>query len=88
MYKKTQIAAQKTYQYYLKIKGDWDGPSPWQLSKMKKIKFLNLLKGWEEIKREILLTFSILNQDHMTEDHADGWHMIKNTHVEEDYVDG
>ena len=24
MYKKTQIAARKTYQYYSKIKGDWD----------------------------------------------------------------
>jgi len=28
MHKKTQIAARRTYQYYLKIKGDWDEPSP------------------------------------------------------------
>ena len=28
MHKETQIAARKTYQYYSKIKGDWDGPSP------------------------------------------------------------
>jgi len=45
MHKKTQIAAQKMYQYYSKIKGDWDRPSPRQLSKMKKSKFLDLLKG-------------------------------------------
>ncbi len=48
---------------------------------------MDLLKGWEEIKREILLIFSILNQDHMTEDHADGWNVTKNTHVEENHVD-
>ena len=53
---------------------------------MKKSKFLDLLKGREKIEREILLTFSTLNQDHVTEDHADGWHMTKNTYVEEDYV--
>ena len=71
MYKETQIAAWRTYQYYLKIKGNWDGPSPRQLSKIKKSKFLDLLKRREEIEREILLTFSTLSQDHMTEDHAD-----------------
>ena len=27
MYKETQIAARRTYQYYSKIKGDWNGPS-------------------------------------------------------------
>jgi len=72
MHKETQIAAWRTYQYYLKVKEDWDGSSPRQLSKMKKSKFLDLLKGRKEIEREILLTFSILNQDYMTEDHADG----------------
>ena len=45
MHKKTQIAARRTYQYYSKIKEDWDGPSPRQFSKMKKSKFLDLLKG-------------------------------------------
>ncbi len=54
---------------------------------MKKSKFLDLLKGWEEIKREILLTFSTLNQDYVIEDHADGWHVTENTHVKEDHVD-
>src|SRR6266540_3704287 len=80
MHKETQIAARRTYQYYSKIKGDWDGPSPRQFSKMKKSKFLDLLKGREEIEREILLTFSTLNQDHVTEDitaedHGDRYHV-------------
>src|SRR6266498_2328606 len=88
MHKETQIAARRMYQYYSKIKGDWDGPSSRQLLKMKKLKFLDLLKGREEIEREILLTFSTLNQDHVMEDHADGRHVTKDTHVEEDYVDG
>src|SRR6266542_5549360 len=82
MYKEIQIAARWMYQYYSKIKGDWDRPSSRQLSKMKKLKFLDLLKGREEIKREILLTILILNQDHMTEDHADGRYVTENTHVE------
>src|SRR6266498_2663159 len=88
MHKETQIAARRTYQYYSKIKGDWDGPSPRQFSKMKKSKFLDLLKGREEIEREILLTFSILNQDHVMEDYADGRYVTKDTHVEEDHVNG
>ncbi len=87
MHKEIQIAAWRTYQYYSKIKGDWDGPSSRQLSKMKKSKFSDLLKGREEIEREILLTFSTINQDHVMEDHTDGWHVIKETHVEEDHVE-
>ena len=83
MHKEIQIAAQRTYQYYSKIKGDWDGPSSRQLSKMKKSKFLNLFKGQEEIEREILLTFSTLNQDHVTEDHADGRHVTENITAED-----
>src|SRR6266542_792555 len=35
----------------------------------------------------MLLTFSTLNQDHVTEDHADGRHVTRNTHVEEDHID-
>src|SRR6266498_6037835 len=64
MHKETQIAVRRTYQYYSKIKGDWNGPSFRQLSKIKKSKFLDLLKGREEIEREILLTFSTLNQEY------------------------
>src|SRR6266542_5337928 len=88
MHKETQIAAWRTYQYYSKIKEDWDGLSPRQFSKIKKSKFLDLLKRREEIEREILLTFSTLNQDHVTEDYADGRHVTKNTHVKEDHIDG
>src|SRR6266498_1990776 len=36
----------------------------------------------------MLLTFSTLNQDHVTEDHADRRHVTKDTHVEEDHIDG
>ncbi len=72
MHKETQIVARRTYKYYSKIKEDWDSPSPRQLSKIKKSKFLDLLKGREEIEREILLTFLTLNQDYVMEDHADG----------------
>ena len=53
---------------------------------MKKIKFLDLFKGREEIEREILLTFSNLNQDYMTEDYIDGQHVIWNFIIE-DHVD-
>src|SRR6266540_1250726 len=35
-----------------------------------------------------LLTFSTLNQDHVTEDYADGQYVTKKTHVEEDHVEG
>ncbi len=87
IYKEIQIAAWRTYQYYLKIKGDWDGLFPRQLLKMKKLKFLDLLKRREEIEKEILLTFLTLNQDHVTEDHADRRHVIKNTYMEEDHVE-
>ena len=69
IHKEIQIATRRTYQYYSKIKGDWDGLSSQQLSKMKKLKFLDLLKGREKIEREILLTFLTLNQDHVMEDH-------------------
>jgi len=35
----------------------------------------------------IVLTFSTIDQNHVMEDHADGWHMTKNTYVEKDHVD-
>ncbi len=88
MHKEIQIVARRTYQYYSKIKGDWNGPSPRQLSKMKKSKFLDLLKRREEIEREILLTFSTLNKDHVMKDHVDGCHMTKNTYMKKDHVVG
>ena len=76
MHKEIQIAAWRAYQYYSKVKKDWDRPSPRQLSKMKKLKFLDLLKGREELEREILLAFSNEVQSHMMEGHEEMEHMI------------
>ncbi len=41
-------------------------------------------KLFNEIK--ILLTFLTLNQNHMMEDHADSWHVTKNTHMEKNHI--
>ena len=54
---------------------------------MKKLKFLDLLKEQEEIEKEILLTFSNLDQNHMIEDYANKWHIIRNNHMKEDHID-
>ena len=45
MHNETKVSAWRTYQYYSKIKEDWDGPSPRRLGKMRKEKFEDLLKG-------------------------------------------
>ena len=39
MHKETKVSARRTYQYYSKIKGDWDGPLPRKFGKMRKEKF-------------------------------------------------
>ncbi len=44
---------------------------------------MDLLKRREEIEREILLTFSTLNQDHVTEDHVDGRHVTESITAED-----
>src|SRR6266498_1801802 len=59
-----------------KIKLDWDGPSPRKLGKMRKEKFMDLLKGREELEREILLAFSNEVQSHVMEGHVEMEHMI------------
>src|SRR6266540_6427561 len=76
IHKETQVSARKTYLYYSKIKGDWDGPSSRKLGKMRKEKFRDLLKGREELEREILLAFSNEVQSHMMEGHEEIEHMI------------
>src|SRR6266498_4621665 len=76
MQKKTKILAKRTYQYYSKIREDWDGPSPRKLGKIRKEKFWDLLKGREELEREILLAFSNEVQSHVIEDHEEIEHMI------------
>ncbi len=37
---------------------------------MKKLKFVDFFKEWKEIKRKILLTFLILNQNHVIKDYV------------------
>ena len=37
-------------------------------------------------ERSALLTFFNLNQNHVTKDYADRWHVIKNTYVKEDHI--
>src|SRR6266540_748810 len=76
MHKETKVSARRTYQYYSKIKGDWDGPSPRKLGKMRKKKFWDLLKGREELEREILLVFLNEAQSHVMESHEKMEHMI------------
>src|SRR6266498_2655032 len=76
MHKETKVSARRIYQYYSKIKEDWDGPSPRKLGKIRKEKFWDLLKGREELEREILLAFSNEVQSHMMEGHEEIEHMI------------
>src|SRR6266496_5359086 len=76
LHQETKVSARRIYQYYSKIKGDWDGPSPRKLGKMRKEKFWDLLKGREELEREILLAFSSEVQNHVMEGHEEMEHMI------------
>src|SRR6266536_2236767 len=76
LHQETKVSARRTYQYYSKIKGDWDGPSPRKLGKMRKEKFWDLLKGREELEREILLAFSSEIQSHVMEGHMKMEHII------------
>src|SRR6266498_2020065 len=76
LHQETKVSARRTYQYYSKIKGDWDGSSPRKLGKMRKEKFWVLLKGREELEREILLAFSSEVQSHVMEGHKEIEHMI------------
>ncbi len=39
LHQETKVSARRTYQYYSKIKGDWNGPSLRKLGKMRKEKF-------------------------------------------------
>ncbi len=83
IHNKSKVAARRIYQFYSKFKGDWKGPTSWKFSKMKKEKFSELLKKWEELEREILLAFSELSAGHMTEDHVIEQYMID--HIIKDY---
>ncbi len=76
MHQETKMSARRTYQYYSKIKENWDGPLSKKLGKMRKEKFWDLLKGREELEREILLAFSSEIQSHVMEGHVKMEHMI------------
>src|SRR6266542_3590150 len=76
LHQETKVSARRTYQYYSKIKGDWNGPSLRKLGKIRKEKFGNLLKGREELEREILLAFSNEVQSHVMEGYEEIEYMI------------
>src|SRR6266540_1921412 len=76
MHKETKVSARRTYQYYSKMKGDWDGPSSRKFGKMRKEKFWDLLKGRKELERKILLAFSNKVQSHVMEGRKEIEHMI------------
>src|SRR6266536_5770132 len=76
LHQKTKVSARRIYQYYSKIKEDWDGPSPRKLGKIRKEKFWDLLKGREELEREILLAFSNEVQSYVMEGHEEMEYMI------------
>ena len=75
MHNKSKIAARRTYQFYSKFKGNWKGFTSRKFFKMKKKRYSELLKGREELEREILLTFSKLLAGHVTEDHVQEHHV-------------
>ena len=43
LHKESQVAARRTFKYYSVDSGNWEGPSPRELSKMNKEKFTRLL---------------------------------------------
>src|SRR6266498_4063007 len=76
LHQETKVSARRTYQYYSKIKGNWNEPSPRKLRKLRKEKFWDFLKGQEELEREILLAFSNEVQSHVMEGHEEIEHII------------
>ena len=70
IHNESKVATRRTYQFYSKFKGDWEGSFSQKFSKMRKEKYSELLKGWEELEREILLAFLELSASHMTEDYV------------------
>src|SRR6266511_14116 len=50
MHNETKVSARRAYQYYSKIKGDWDRPSPRKLGKMMKEKILGSFQETRRIR--------------------------------------
>src|SRR5262245_40688557 len=53
----TKVGARRTYRLYSINKGDWDGPSTRQLSKMGRLRFNQLLQERKNKVNEVTLTF-------------------------------
>ena len=45
LYNESKVGARRTYRLYTVMKGNWDGPSPRQLSKMNKARFDEVLEN-------------------------------------------
>ncbi len=45
IHNESKVATRRTYQFYSKFKGDWEGPTSRKFSKIKKEKYSELLKG-------------------------------------------
>src|SRR6266511_1696633 len=50
LHQETKVSARRIYQYYSKIKGDWDRPSPRKLGKIRKEKILGSFQGTRRIR--------------------------------------
>jgi len=70
IYNESKIAARRIYQFYSKFKGNWKEFLPRKFFKIRKKKYSKLLKGQEELEREILLAFLELLVGHVTENHV------------------
>jgi hypothetical protein len=59
----SKTGARRTYRFYSIMKGQWNGPSPRQFSKMKKSKFEELMS--ERVEEEMAATFLKLENELM-----------------------
>ena len=58
LHNESKVGARRTYRLYSVMKGNWDGPSPRQLSKMNRSKFDEIL----EVRQQDYLAAELLNQ--------------------------
>jgi hypothetical protein len=56
MHNESKVGARRTYLYYKENKGDWFGPSPQQLVKIKKLEFEYLLDQRREVSGVTLIS--------------------------------
>ncbi len=83
IHNESKVTARRTYQFYSKFKRNLKGFTSQKFSKMKKKKYFKLFKGQEELERKILLVFSEVSADYMTEDHMQEQHVTD--HIVEDH---